>query len=116
MHVEQISGQNPNSARKIRRTDVGSLLLEQISALVGPAHDVKMIRQRPWASITFSGTRHYVTIRQAEQESATLPPSFAEQLSEHEFDLPGHFVADMLFDEMTIEILTIIDPVRPVGT
>ena len=114
MRVEQISGQNPNSARKIRRTDVGSLLLEQISALVGPSH-VKMIRERPWASITFSGTRHYVTIRQAVQESATLPPSFAEQLSEHEFDLPGHFVADMLFDEMTIEILTIIDPVRPVG-
>ncbi|HEY9090426.1 hypothetical protein [Parasphingorhabdus sp.] len=116
MRVEQKNGHNPRSAQKIHRKDVGSLLIEEIRALAGPSHDVQMVRERPWASITFSGIRHSLLISQAKGGEATLPPSFADQIAEHEFDLPGHFVADILVDGMTIEILSIIDPVCPVGT
>ena len=79
--------------------------------------DVTLKRERPWASITFSGTRHSIEIvcRKA-AEHATLQ-HMVEILPDHEFIIPGHFVADLLITEqsttrMLVEALTIIDPIE----
>jgi len=107
------------SAPRISRRDVGSLLAWQISALAGTDHDVNMIRERNWASITFSGIRHKMAISREVKTVADDAMSFlVETIANHEFDLPGHFVADILIDDqpgrdnsIIVEILTIIDPV-----
>lgn len=70
-------------------------------------------RERPWASITFSGTRHWVTI--------VVRPDAADQLAtalpETEFDLPGQLVADLCVTErqpategvhLSVEALTVL--------
>lgn len=118
---------------KKRRRDVGALLVEQIGMLAGSGPTqksaqkptqkppttpvVRILRERPWASITFSGTRHHIGVSGLMPGDGALSADFATILAAHEFDLPGHFVADMLIDDdsardrIMIEILTIIDPV-----
>lgn len=122
MQIEGLDGQIP--LKKARR-DVGCHLVEQIRALVGPDYAVKIVRERSWASITFSGTRHNVAIQSLKGEgrgNTALSHSSVAQIGSHEFDLPGHFVADVLIDDrgthdsgngdaIMAEILTIIDPV-----
>ena len=48
-------------------------------------------RERPWASVTVTGARHWVSLSvgpaRADEIAAMLP--------DHEFDLPGHLVADI---------------------
>lgn len=46
-------------------------------------------RQRNWASATFSGARHSFAIETG------LPPAKLDSLSDHEFTLSGHIVADI---------------------
>lgn len=101
-----------------RRKDVGALLIEQIAEIIGPDYAVTLERERLWASITFSGTRHSIAVSRSVADETGLLLSFAEKLAGHEFDLPGYFVADVLLDDlgaqgdaMALEILTIIDPV-----
>lgn len=103
---------------KNHRKDVGLLLVEKIRAIVGPGYSVTMVRERPWASITFSGTRHGIVISRLAQGEMDLLLSCAEKLAGYDFDLPSHFVADVLVDDLTaqgdaiaLEILTISDPV-----
>ena len=115
MQIDEQIDKNP--VRKHRK-DVGCQLIAQIAALVGPDYIVKITRERSWASVTFSGTRHSVAIGPALNANTPLPSVFAAQIAEHEFDLPGRFVADVLLDDrkaqsgaITAEILTIIDPV-----
>lgn len=48
-------------------------------------------RERPWASITFSGARHWMTLEVRAPSCATLMRS----LPEHDFALRGHFLADL---------------------
>tara|TARA_R110000772_G_scaffold40132_21_gene94042 strand:+ start:4713 stop:5048 length:336 start_codon:yes stop_codon:yes gene_type:complete len=97
--------------------DVGALLIDQIGVMMGPDYAVTMARERPWASITFSGTRHSIVVGGLRQDDIGVSPLFAEKLAEQEFILPGHFVADLLVagrnardGSIKIEILTIIDP------
>lgn len=101
-----------------RKNDVVSMLIEQLEKLLGETCAVTLRREKPWASITFSGTRHYIEIR---INARTDEPAIIELISalpDHEFDLPGYFVADTLVhehetgsQEFHVEILTIIDPV-----
>jgi len=110
-------GRGPKNARR----DVGMLLIEQISGIIGSDYTVTLERERLWASITFSGTRHSIAINRSMQNEPNRLLAFAEKVATHKFDLPVHFVADVLVtdlgaqgDSMALEILTIIDPVaRP---
>jgi hypothetical protein len=74
---------------------------------------VEMV-SRPWASVTFSGERHKLTIRAAQQETQ----AFLEGLEEQEFDLYGHILADIALVEeswegdgvrLVLEALTVED-------
>ncbi len=87
--------------------------LSRVLAELGRAEIVES-RETPWASATFSGARHRFRLR--------VPPNaqrpFAD-LSEREFDFPGHIVADITVIDhaehagdamhLTIEALTVED-------
>lgn len=97
--------------------DMGPLLVEQIQSLLGPGHQVVLKRERPWASITFSGTRHTIVIDASVGPDHGVAVSIGDRLARHEFDLPSHFVADLLVrnadqtaGRIMLEILTIVDP------
>lgn len=51
-------------------------------------------RQRPWASITFAGTRHAVALVFRGAEAVAAGETFIAALPEHEFSIPGQLVAD----------------------
>lgn len=98
--------------------DVGSILVDQVQLLAGPEYHVALSRERHWASITFSGTRHSLAVQATRPTRTDMSAALENRLATHEFELSGHFVADLLVQRgeanggsFTLEILTIIDPV-----
>ena len=101
---------------KTRRKDPGSQLAEQIEILAGERSSVTLLRERPWASVTFSGTRHSLAVDWADPANPGCADELAKILSDHEFTIPGYFVADVVVteqseDRIRVEALSIIDPV-----
>ncbi len=99
------------------RRDPGSSLAGQIEALAGDRAVVTLQRERPWASITFSGTRHSLSIEWAGEADLAAVENLATVLPVHEFTIPGYFVADILITEQStthllVEALSIVDPVE----
>lgn len=66
-------------------------LVAAMAARGGAEARVTGVRSRPWASATFAGARHRLEIRLP----AGQVPAFVEGLSEAEFGLRGHLVADI---------------------
>lgn len=56
--------------------------------------NVENIRSRPWASATFSGTRHELRVRLSGSSGLPESPVIAG-LGERDFDLPGHILIDI---------------------
>lgn len=79
--------------RTIRRT-LAQRLESAILALCGNRARVRSHRETPWASITFSGTRHELSLEFEGEEAIDAAEQLIEELSEHEFALPGQLVAD----------------------
>jgi hypothetical protein len=50
--------------------------------------------ERPWASVTFSGSRHTVVLAFTGAEAVLAGEDFIACLPEHEFAIPGQLVAD----------------------
>ena len=63
-------------------------------ALAGGHAELLRHSERPWASATFSGTRHSVLLEFTGDDGAAAAEHFIEALPEHEFVLPGKLVAD----------------------
>ncbi len=59
--------------------------------LATPA-EIPTSQERPWASVTFTGARHWVALSVGPARAAEI----AALLPDHEFDLPGHLVADIV--------------------
>ena len=73
-----------------------------------PARDrLRESRVEPWASVTFSGARHYLRYEADHVDIAALQAS----LEAIEFDLPGRIVADLTVASVekgyVVELLTI---------
>ena len=100
---------------------VAARLIRQLLTLAGPTVELVQATEREWASATFSGARHAVTLRIPLDHSAAAAPAFIAGLPDHEFDLPGQIVADCVVTlqqrtldptyrtwlAITIELLTI---------
>lgn len=98
-----------------RRQDPGSLLVTQLAAIFGTECAVNIRRERPWASAIFSGTRHHIAVDLSRCMDLRRARSLAESLAAYEFDLIGHFVADLVIEQQTdvqfdLQVLTISDP------
>lgn len=88
----------PVMAPSRRRVGLGSLswlrLLIALLDLGGPDCDLCEHAEHDWASATFTGTRHSVTLRFTGYAGLTAAEDFMLALPDHEFDLPGQIVAD----------------------
>lgn len=80
------------------RTTNPSPAAKRVIALIeeglGGCGQILHIKERPWASITFSGFRLELTVRWAGVENCIEGDAFLEVLSENEFNLGGLLVAD----------------------
>lgn len=72
----------------------GERLAKALLALSGGHGQVCKHREEPWASITFAGTRHRVTLGYAGPAAIAGGEHLIAELSEHEFAIPGQLVAD----------------------
>ncbi|RMB52383.1 hypothetical protein C8J44_3415 [Sphingomonas sp. PP-CE-3A-406] len=102
----------------IRGPDAGTLLIRVLrghAAAAGLTMHVESIACMPWASATFVGTLHRLTI-------AAMPVpglrDWIDGLPEAAFAMRGHIVADLVVDRIeslgdrehvTIAVLTLID-------
>lgn len=92
------------------------MLAAQIEALAESRASVTLERERPWASITFTGMRHSLIVRWNGVTDPAVIKKLTRTLPDQEFAIPGHFIADLLVTEQTqthllVEALSIIDPV-----
>lgn len=78
----------------------GIRLLDAVMRLAGPRAELLKHAERPWASATFSGTRHTITLTFAGEAGIAAGEAFAAALPEHEFAIRRQLVADAAIVEM----------------
>lgn len=66
-----------------------------------PSLVVEEIRSRSWASATFAGVRHELTMRLEGDGAEACADAFLHGLEEREFDLRGHILADIALVSQT---------------
>jgi hypothetical protein len=69
-------------------------LLSAVLQLAGGKAELLRHAERPWASVTFSGSRHTIALSFAGQEAIATGELFIAALPDHEFNLPRQIVAD----------------------
>ena len=87
------SAPDPMAPRKLRRNPANRLL----GALhdLGESHPIVLRHEeRAWASITFAGSRHTLTLRFAGDAAVAAGERFIAALPDHEFAIPRRLVAD----------------------
>ncbi len=82
------------SGRSARRRTPGDRLRDALMALGECRGQILMHEEKPWASITFAGTRHRLAILFSGEEAVEAGEIFIAELPEHEFAIPGQLVAD----------------------
>lgn len=99
---------------KARANDAHEQLGERIERYFGIASYPARIssESRTWASATFTGERHRFIYQLSESTRSTIIDRLSTGMSEAEFDLPGHLVADIRISardwrELTVEALTV---------
>jgi hypothetical protein len=84
----------PLPARYRPRRTTADRLREALITLTEGRADLVSHEEAPWSSITFTGTRHEVTLQFDGHEAVEVGEGFIEALPEHEFRIPGQLVAD----------------------
>ncbi len=109
----------PEASRSPRvRISSGERLLRAVTALAGTHAELMSHTESPWASVTFSGTRHTILLRYEGWEACDEAEALIAALPEHEFEIPKTLVADataarldqVLLPEpmMTVELLLLL--------
>jgi len=75
------------------RTEAGALI-PALRALI-PAADISLLHERPWHSLTFSGTQIGLSVQMQDGAWHGDMAALSQLLAEHEFDLPRQIVADI---------------------
>lgn len=100
--------------------DATTALLRALAGAFGdlPGYAVEAISSRAWSSATFTGARHVVQVRLAGDGAVAAADAVAANLSEREFTLRGHVLADIALvsreatagiERLRIEALTVED-------
>jgi hypothetical protein len=85
---------------------------------LGAAVAIESLASRPWASITFSGERHRLSLCLPGPGAAAAADLFLDGLAEHDFALRGHVLADIVLAErsdedeqvhLVLEALTVVE-------
>ena len=100
------------------RISPGERMLRAVTALAGPSAELMSHTERPWASVTFAGTRHTIVLRYEGWEACDEAEKLIAVLPEHEFEIPRTLVADatvsrleqVLLPEpmMTVELMLLL--------
>lgn len=69
-------------------------LLGELSRLAEHRAELHRHSERDWASATFAGTRHSITLGFGGETGVAAAERFIAALPDHEFSLPGQLVAD----------------------
>ena len=83
---------------RMNLSSAGSALLRALVARAGIARDRILLsdwRSTDWQSLTFMGERHSITLRVPGPGSREIADRLAFGLSEADFRIPGHVVADI---------------------
>jgi hypothetical protein len=70
------------------------VLLSAVTKLAGGQAELLCHEERPWASVTFAGTRHTLALAFTGADAMAAGEAFIAALPEHEFAIPGQLVAD----------------------
>ena len=89
--MEQIARRQP-AAPRVRRPWLQ--LLSQVMDLAGGKAELLRHAESPWASVTFSGSRHRIALAFAGSEAVAAGEEFIARLPEHEFTVARQIVAD----------------------
>lgn len=87
-----------NRSRAAHGDDPLPRLLLQLVARAGPPATIDRATSRPWASALFEGRRHDVRLVFGGDDAAPRRAAFIDGLSDAEWTLSGHFVADICVD------------------
>ena len=87
------------NATHLSRRSTAHRLRDALIALGDHQGQVLAHAEKSWASITFAGERHTVTIRFTGSEAVAAGEAFINALPEHEFDLRGQLVAEATITE-----------------
>lgn len=91
----------------LRRQGVRGPWLQLLSAvleLAGGHAEFLRHTERPWSSVTFSGTRHVIGLRFTGGQAIEAGEAFIAALPEHEFTIPRQLVADATITAVDHEI------------
>ena len=88
----------PRTPRRLRKTS-GDRLRAALLDLADHRAQVLEHKEVPWASITFAGARHTLTLLFVGEEAATAGEHFIAALPDHVFAIPGQLVADASISE-----------------
>lgn len=83
----------------------GDRLREALMTLGDFRGQVLRHSEKAWASITFAGARHTLTLLFAGEEAVAAGERFLAALSDHEFAIAGHIVADAAITEADHRLL-----------
>ena len=71
-------------------------LVSAVLELAGPRAELLRHAERPWASATFSGTRHTIALTFTGPQAIAAGEEFITALPEHEFSIAGQLIADAM--------------------
>ncbi|CAN5200425.1 hypothetical protein BH10PSE13_BH10PSE13_25360 [soil metagenome] len=90
----------PSSPRPVRRDCHGRLIAALIDKAGGDCA-VADATLTPWASATFIGARHGITLILRGGDAAVRAEALTAMLPDADFAIPGHIVADLAPDAIT---------------
>lgn len=90
----------PKPPRAVARRSDADRLGAALLTLSGHHGQILDHQEQPWASVTFTGTRHQLTLLFAGAESVAAGEAFIAALDEHEFTIPNRLVADAVISEV----------------
>ncbi len=87
-------------------------LLAQLLALAGGKASILSHTEKPWSSVTFSGSHHTILFAFVGAEEMEAGENFIAALPDHEFDIPRQIVADA--QVIGVDQLTVPSPAMSV--
>lgn len=95
------------TVRGRRKRGPWAQLLDSLIGLAGGHTELLSHAERPWASATFSGTRHTAALSFTGSEAVEAAEHFIALLPDHEFAIAGQLVADAAVIEARIDMLPV---------
>jgi hypothetical protein len=92
--AESAPGTGVQPIRRPRAARPWMALLSALLRLAGSGAELIRHSERPWASVTFSGSRHNIVLAFAVTEAVAAGEAFIAALPDHEFTIPRQLVAD----------------------